>query len=223
MAGLGTVNLNASAIAITAGEYHTCAILVGGGVKCWGYGYYGQLGYGNRRDRGDEAGEMASLGTVNLNASAIAIAAGKFHTCAILAGGAVKCWGRGDYGQLGYDSTEDKGDGAGEMARLGTVNLSASAIAIAAGGEHTCAVLAGGGVKCWGRSQYGQLGNEDSTDSIGDAAGEMAGLGTVNLNASAISVTARDHHTCATLVGGGVKCWGRGADGQLGYTTVPNT
>ena len=108
------------------------------------------------------------------------------------------------------------------MASLGTVDLGASTIAITAGGKHTCAILAGGGVKCWGWGANGQLGY-DSTDDKGDAAGEMAGLGTVNLNASAISVTARDHHTCATLVGGGVKCWGRGADGQLGYTTVPNT
>ena len=55
----------------------------------------------------------------------------------ILDGGGVKCWGRGDFGQLGYDSTDNKGDAAGDMAGLGTVNLGAGAIAITAGGQHT--------------------------------------------------------------------------------------
>ena len=221
MAGLGTVNLGASAIAITAGSYHTCAIFGGGGVKCWGRGTYGQLGYGSTDHKGDAAGEMAGLGTINLNASAIAITAGFYHTCAILVGGGVKCWGRGDYGQLGYDSTDHKGDAAGEMAGLGTVNLNASAIAITAGEYHTCAILVGGGVKCWGRGDYGQLGY-GSTDHKGDAAGEMESLGTINLNASAIAITAGFYHTCAILVGGGVKCWGRGDYGQLGYDSTDN-
>ena len=141
MESLGTVDLNASAIAITAGKFHTCAILEGGGVKCWGRGNYGQLGYDSRDNKGDAVGEMESLRTVDLNASAIAITAGHDHTCAILDGGGVKCWGHGSYGQLGYDSTDNKGDAVGEMARLGTVNLGGSAIAITAGGHHTCAIL----------------------------------------------------------------------------------
>ena len=58
--------------------------------------------------------------------------AGYQHTCAIFVGGGVKCWGRGAEGRLGYDSTDDKGDAAGDMAGLGTVNLGASAIAIVA-------------------------------------------------------------------------------------------
>ena len=85
-----------------AGGTHTCAILDGGGVKCWGSGLYGQLGYDSMDDKGDAAGEMAGLGTVSLGASAIAITAGVYHTCAILDGGSVKCWGTGQYGRLGY-------------------------------------------------------------------------------------------------------------------------
>jgi len=58
------------------------------------------------------------------------------------------------HGQLGYDSMDNKGDAAGEMASLGSVNLGASAIAITAGFYHTCATLVGGGVKCWGRGDH---------------------------------------------------------------------
>ena len=139
----------------SAGYRHTCAILDGGGVKCWGHGGSGQLGYDSTDDKGDAPGEMAGLGTVNLGASAIAITAGPHHTCAILEGGGVKCWGRGTEGRLGYDSTDSKGGVVGQMESLSTVNLGAIAIAITAGRFHTCVILVGGGVKCWGSGHYG--------------------------------------------------------------------
>ena len=63
MAGLGTVNLGANAIAITAGYQHTCAILVGGGVKCWGNGWSGRLGYDSTDKKGDAAGDQAGSHT----------------------------------------------------------------------------------------------------------------------------------------------------------------
>jgi len=86
------------------------------------------------------------------------LSAKRQHTCAILVGGGVKCWGNGGNGRLGYDSTDNKGDSAGEMVSLGTVNLGADAIAIATGYQHTCAILVGGGVKCWGWGVFGQTG-----------------------------------------------------------------
>ena len=196
-------------------------ILVGGDVKCWGLNDFGQLGYDSTDNKGDEAGEMAALGTVNLNASAIAITAGSWHTCAILDGGGVKCWGNGNNGRLGYDNSDNKGNAVGDMASLGTVNLGTSALAITAGNRHTCATLDGGGVKCWGGSGEGQLGY-DGTDNKGSAAGEMAGLGAVNLIASAIAITAGKQHTCATLIGGALKCWGCNDYGQLGYDSTDN-
>ena len=70
------------------------------------------------RHRGDGAGEMGdNLPSVDLGSgrSAKFIAAGGDHTCAILDDGSVKCWGRNDYGQLGYGDTQNRGDGAGEM------------------------------------------------------------------------------------------------------------
>ena len=219
MANLGTVQLGSPAIAISAGWDHTCALLDGGGVKCWGRGEYGRLGCDSTANRGDAAGEMASLDTIYLGSPAVVIAAGGQHTCALLEGGSVKCWGMNAFGQLGYDSTDSKGDDAGEMANLGTVQLGSPAIAISAGWYHTCALLDGGGVKCWGMSSYGQLGN-DSTDSKGDAAGEMASLGTVYLGSPAIAISVGSWHTCALLVGANIKCWGWNNDGQLGYNST---
>ena len=139
---------------LSAGGEHTCAILDGVDVKCWGYNGYGQLGYDSTDNKGvgPPGGEhsMSKLGTVFLNyTNATAITTGLHHTCALLDGGHVKCWGRAGSGQLGYDChgrgedvlcykgrAKDKGSAEGEhsMARLGVVNLNATAISIT--GEH---------------------------------------------------------------------------------------
>ena len=74
------------------------------------------------------------------------------------------------------------GDGAGEMAALPSINLGTgrTANAIAAGYNHTCAILDNSSVKCWGRNNFGQLGIENTTD-MGDNTGEMAALPSIDL------------------------------------------
>jgi len=211
-----------AATAIAGGGYHTCALLVGGSVKCWGFNDQGQLGLGDRDFRGDEPGEMgASLPVVDLGpgVTATAIAAGAVHTCALLAGGTVKCWGE-NYGQLGLGDISYRGDEPGEMgASLPAVDLGpgVTATAISATAYHTCALLVGGAVKCWGLN-FAALGLGD-TETRGDEPGEMgANLPTVDLGTgkTAIAISAGGYHTCALLVGGTVKCWGANFYGSLG-------
>jgi len=178
MAQLTGINLGTgrTATAISAGDYHTCALLDNASVKCWGRNYYGELGIDNTTQMGDNTGEMAVLPVVNLGTgrTATAIAAGDYHTCALLDNASVKCWGYNGYGQLGIDNTTHMGDNSSEMAVLPSINLGTgrTATAISAGVYHTCALLDNASVKCWGWNNYGQLGIDNNTQ-MGDDSGEM--------------------------------------------------
>lgn len=81
-------------------------------MKCWGNNGLAQLGIGDTQNRGDGSGEMGgNLPAVDLGTgrTAVAIAAGQVHTCAVLDNGAVRCWGRNGLGRLGFGDTENRG------------------------------------------------------------------------------------------------------------------
>ncbi len=105
------MSLGGSATAISAGDNHTCALLTGGSVRCWGYAGHGRLGYANTNDIGDNE-TPDTVGPVNLGAGRIAtaVSAGSRHTCARLDDGHVRCWGYGVNGRLGYCNQNSIGD-----------------------------------------------------------------------------------------------------------------
>ncbi|MDG0815897.1 RCC1 domain-containing protein [Bdellovibrio svalbardensis] len=223
---LPAINLGTgrSAVQITAGYSHACALLDNSTVKCWGEGSSGQLGIGSTAKMGDGAGEMGdSLPAINLGTGrrAVQISAGYSHTCALLDNSTVKCWGNNGFGQLGQGSTTNLGDGAGEMGdSLPAINLGTgrSAVRIIAGYYHTCALLDDSTVKCWGYNSTGHLG-QGSTSTLGDGAGEMGdSLPAISLGTGrkAVQVALGNQHTCALLDNSTVKCWGDNSFGQLG-------
>ena len=224
---LATIDLGTgrTAVAISAGSAHTCAVLDNATVKCWGLNTDGQLGLGDTDDRGDDAGEMGdSLAIINLGTgrTAVAISAGSTHTCAVLDNATAKCWGGGAFGQLGVGSVDSIGDGSGEMGNaLAAVSLGTGRTvkALSSGDAHTCAILDNNSVKCWGNGADGRLGNGTTSD-IGDSSGEMGNaLNAISLGSgrTANSISAGEAHTCALLDNETVKCWGNGASGRLGY------
>eukprot|EP01083_Nonionella_stella_P094473 265056_1 len=102
---------------IVAGYAHSCALSTANKVKCWGYNFYGQLGYGDTNKRGDQPNEMGdNLLEIDLGSGfiPIEITAGSDHTCS-LSIFKTKCWGYNFYGQLGYGDTNDRGSGANQM------------------------------------------------------------------------------------------------------------
>jgi hypothetical protein len=161
----GDVPFGGSAVAVAAGDDHTCALLDTGAIRCWGLADAGQLGYGTTTSVGDD--EPASAGgDVPVGVAAAAIAAGENHACALVGGGAMRCWGLGASGRLGYGSADDIGNDEPAFA-AGDVPVGGAAVAVAGGGAHTCALLDTGAVRCWGLGESGRLGY-GNTQSIGD-------------------------------------------------------
>lgn len=213
-----------SATAITAGSEHTCALLDDGTVKCWGMNGWLQLGQGHSRNIGDDPNEMGdSLPAVNLGngRTARAIAAGLFHTCALLDNGSVKCWGANHSGELGQGHNSYIGISSDELGdNLPAIDLGSghTALAIAAGVSYTCALLNNGSVKCWGSNYSGQLG-QGHTEHLGNEPNEMGNsLLPVDLGSghSATAIITAHSHTCALLNTGALKCWGENWFGALG-------
>ncbi len=213
------------ATAVAAGSEHSCAILDGGAVKCWGSNDSGQLGLGLSPDDLELVSDPSSFESVDLGVgrTATAIDAGAYHTCALLDDGSVECWGANDDGQLGYGNTDYIGDDEAP-ASAGPVDLGGgrTATAISTGAFHTCALLDDSTVKCWGTNYDGQLGYGNS-DTIGDDE-TPAGIQPVDLGAgrTATAISAGGSHTCAILDDSTVRCWGTGRDGALGYGNTDN-
>jgi alpha-tubulin suppressor-like RCC1 family protein len=211
----GDLDLGGDVVQLTAGAYHTCALLEGGRVRCWGFNVGGVLGYGHTRSIGDNE-TPASAGDLSLGGVAVRLVAGAAHTCAMLDTGGVRCWGVGVDGPLGYGNQASIGDNdvpssVGEVR----VALDRRVIQLANGVSRTCALLDDGTVRCWGRGTSGQLGHGNTTN-IGDD--ELpAAVGAVPIGERVVSLAARGGHTCAVVADGLVRCWGEGFYGVLGY------
>jgi alpha-tubulin suppressor-like RCC1 family protein len=144
---------------------------------------------------------------LGLRGGIAAIAAGKFHTCAVRLEGGVNCWGLNDNGQLGDTTTTE------QHVPVRVKGLTSRVVAIAAGDAHTCVVTDEGGVRCWGDNTSGQLG--DGTTTARHAPVRVNGL-----TSGIAAVAAGSFHSCALNTAGGVKCWGDNSFGQIGDGTT---
>jgi cysteine-rich repeat protein len=223
-AALPAIDLGAGRriVQLSTGSFHACALLDDQTVKCWGSNFTGQLGLGDRENRGDNVREMGdALPPVDLGSglSVASLAIGGSHSCALFDDGRVKCWGYEL--SLGLGDGNNRGDDAGEMGdALPFVDLGPSrrALQLFAGVDHNCAILDDASLKCWGNNGFGQLGLGDD-DTRGDDPFEMGdALPRVNLGTgrSARTVAIGAEHTCAVLDDASLKCWGRNDMGQLG-------
>ena len=204
---------------IRAGNKHTCALYNSGDLRCWGRGTFGQLGYGSTFDYGGVLADLPMTKLVPFVGKAAKLSVGGDHTCVLLDTGYVACWGENQYGQLGYNTTDDVGDSEA-VSNFGYVNLGGTAIKLAAGGSHTCALMDTGKVRCWGYNFYGQLGYGHKLN-IGDGEQPWT-IGDVQVGAPVIDIVAGGNHTCALLNNNSVRCWGYNFYGQLGTGSNAN-
>jgi alpha-tubulin suppressor-like RCC1 family protein len=146
----GVSGLSSGVVAISAGERNNCALTTGGAVKCWGFGFFGELGNGSNTN------SYVPVDVVGLSSGVSAIGAGTEHACAVV-GGIAKCWGFNQSGQLGNGTNTDSNVPV-NVSNL--TNISQVGV-----GYSTCAVTSAGAVYCWGYNNSGQLGNGTTTDS----------------------------------------------------------
>jgi alpha-tubulin suppressor-like RCC1 family protein len=206
--------LTSGVASIYLGYSHTCAVTTSGGVKCWGYNNYGQLGDGTTTQR------LTAVDVTGLTSGAVALALGgsygmpgPSHSCALTTVGGVKCWGYNLYGQLGDGTTTNR------ITPVDVIGLASGIKSISLGAVHTCALTTTGGIKCWGDNSSGQLGNGTTTQS-------NVPVNSLALDSGVAAITAGWFQTCVLTTSGGMKCMGHNYYGELGNgydTTIPQT
>ncbi len=192
------------ATAISTGNRHTCALLSGGTLQCWGANESGQLGNGTTTN---SAVPVSVPGISNV----LAVANGAQHTCAVLSGGAIQCWGDNTAGELGIGITS----ATTSLVPVTVVGIT-DATAVTSGLNDSCAVLSSGTVRCWGYNRAGQLGNGFSTLTGTNSSVPVEVHNMINGAAVAAGIS----HTCALLTSGTVQCWGANESGELGMGTI---
>ena len=183
--------LSSGVAAISARGLHTCALTTQGGVKCWGWNTSGELGDGTTSTR------LTPVDVVGLTSGVTSISTGQSHTCALTKANGLKCWGDNLYGELGDTTTTNR------LTPTDVAGLSSGVASFTTGGYHTCAVLIGGSVKCWGYNGYGQIG--DGTTTVA----QPNPTAVTGLASGVVKVAGGTYYTCALTTQSAVKYrWG---------------
>lgn len=216
-AELQPIELSSPVLKVAGGLESAC-VLTTVGVRCWGRNPDGQLGRGDAVHHWD----AATSKVVDLGEPATDIVMGEEHACALLVSGRIRCWGRNGDGQLGQGNLTSIGRTESPVAAVALALGAAedSVVKVVAGDHHNCAITSRGELYCWGRNASGQLGI-GSQWTVGDDE-TVESFQPVDFGGVAVrDVAAGAEHTCALLDTGEVSCWGRYADGQLGYGSCP--
>ncbi len=193
---------------ISSGYLHGC-FLKGGSLKCWGKNSWGEVGNGNT------ALQLSPVAVSGMNKDVTDVAAGTDATCAVRAG-ALYCWGYNSFGQLGNGTS-----GANATTSPQAVSdMSSGVTKVAMGNYITCAIK-NGALYCWGKNEFGTIGNNNHEHQNRPQA--VVGMGS---GVTAVDITNyQGNHVCA-IKDGGLYCWGENdwyqlGDGTQGERTAP--
>ena len=189
---------------------HSCGIDHENTLWCWGYNQYGQLGIGNTNQYSERQEVTQDITGKELGIIQQVEVGFYYHSCAIIDFSAY-CWGYNNYGQLGDSTTSNRYKptevSAPDNARFTDLSI---------GAHQSCGIIENGSVYCWGRNNYGQLGDNSTGDS------HLPNYTMIPGNSKAIAITSGLHHSCALMDNNSIYCWGYNNRGQLGdgsYTT----
>lgn len=199
---------------VEVGGNHSCALHSDGSVRCWGQNNFGQLGQGHSDNLGDDE-PVSSIPPLVFSEPVLQLSAGGFHTCVLVESGAVYCWGRNDFGQLGLGDGLHRGINV-LATEVPPVALGGPAAAIYSGTTHNCAIMDNGDVRCWGSNLVGELGTGLSGHvGIDNLPSDFPPL-SFNKEVARLDLSSISSHSCALFTDLTMKCWGRNLNGQLG-------
>lgn len=200
-AGCGKSDDSTASISVTptvvAKNDHTLALLPDGNVKAWGSNQLGQLGNGTTTN------STIPVTVTGLGGPAVALAAGEFHSIALLADGTVKTWGYNTFGQLG------NGNNTSSNIPVAVTGLTGKVTAIAAGGLHSMALMEDGSIMAWGTAI------SNGTPHSSNVPVHVAGL-----SGKAVAISAGFVHSVALMSDGSINVWGANYAGQLGNNST---
>lgn len=204
------------AVAVSAGDNHTCALMVSSGVTCWGNNMSGQVGNGSFSNQLSPAAvELDAGGQLT---GAVAVSAGNTHSCAVTGNGGAFCWGANMYQELGSATAQGGSNNKAHAVRAsrGSSSPISDAAGISAGTYYTCLLRTSGAAACFGQNDKGQIGNGESGSQANQGPETVANV------SSALAVTTGLDSACA-VTASTIWCWGNAASGRLGNGLTSQT
>tara|TARA_B110001452_G_scaffold107827_1_gene89405 strand:- start:4607 stop:6436 length:1830 start_codon:yes stop_codon:yes gene_type:complete len=192
---------------IGMGHKHTCAILDNDQLACWGADLYGALGNGESTSEDEYAPVIISTPA---DRTTVKVEAGVSHTCILMDDGGIMCWGRDNVGQLGNGESNPTAYAPASDTILPEGRV---AMDLSVGNEHACAILDNGSAVCWGMNNYGQLGDNSTTNAKSPTFVHLPN------GTKATKISSGSAHTCATIDNGSLYCWGHNKNSRLGIGT----